>query len=105
MPCTFFAPSLRTGETLVSYREGDVVSDAAASLAGDNNAILSPVQDPEISVTNEALYNPANATSGLAGVGEPIKFTVSSDNVGNVDIHDVELSDDGKPVSITFVLN
>ncbi|CAM9789547.1 unnamed protein product, partial [Ectocarpus sp. 6 AP-2014] len=53
------------------------------------------IQDPAISVKNEALYNPANATSGLAGVGEPIKFTMSSDNVGNVDVHDVELSDDG----------
>lgn len=77
------------------------MSDAATSLAGYNHATPS-VQDPAISVTNEALYNPANATSGLAGVGEPIRFTLSSDNVGNVDIHDVELSDDGEPVSIVL---
>lgn len=55
-----------------------------------------PVQAPAISVTNEALYTPRDEEHGLAGVGEPVEFTMWTRNAGNVDIHNVEVSEDGE---------
>lgn len=46
-------------------------------------------------MANEAIYTPGDGENGLAAVGENIELTVRTNNAGNVDISDVELSQDG----------
>lgn len=57
---------------------------------------------PAISVANGAIYTPGDQESGLAAVGENIELTVITNNAGNVDINDVELSQDGECYSRQF---
>jgi len=47
-------------------------------------------------VTSKAVYVPEDEEKGLAKAGEPVSFILWAKNDGNVDIHGVELSEDGK---------
>lgn len=60
------------------------------------------IQVPVISVTIEAIFTPEDEEGGLAAVGEIVKLSVWANNAGNVDINDVELSEDGERKLIRF---
>lgn len=60
-------------------------------------------QVPAISVTNTPLYTPGDEQTGLAAAGESIAFSLWTNNTGNVDLHDVKLSEDGEHKSITNI--
>lgn len=47
-------------------------------------------------MTNKAVYTPGDKENGLAKAGESVSFTVWANNGGNVDIHDVEMTEDGE---------
>lgn len=54
------------------------------------------IQEPAVNVSNEVFYAPKDNEFGLAGVGEAIEFTLWTSNAGNVDLHTVEISEDGE---------
>ncbi len=47
-------------------------------------------------MTSKAVYTPTDEEKGLAKAGEPVSFSLWANNDGNVDIHGVELSQEGK---------